>query len=64
LPGGGQATFDVVVRVGSRAANPLVTGAEVTASTPDDDLANNTASIETEVKYNLFLPVVYKADGG
>jgi uncharacterized repeat protein (TIGR01451 family) len=64
LAGGGQATFEVIVRVGPMAASPLVAGVEVTSTTADPDLENNTATLETEVNYKLYLPLILKAGGG
>jgi len=61
LAGGAQAEFQVVVRVGPMAASPLVAVAEVSATTTDPNLGNNTVSLETEVDYQLFLPLIVKS---
>jgi uncharacterized repeat protein (TIGR01451 family) len=64
LAGGAQAEFQVVVRVGPMAASPLVAEGEVISITGDPVPGNNSASLETDVDYKLFLPLIQKAGGG
>jgi hypothetical protein len=56
----GSATVEIVVSIEEGAANPLVNTAEVSSTTPDPDPDDNTVTIETNVVFHNYFPLVLK----
>jgi uncharacterized repeat protein (TIGR01451 family) len=57
---GGSATVEIVVSIEEDAAIPLVNTAEVSSTTPDPDPDDNTVTIETNVVFHNYFPLVLK----
>lgn len=60
LASGGNATVEIVVSIEENPANPLVNTAEVSSTTPDPNSADNSVTIETDVVFYHFFPLVMK----
>jgi uncharacterized repeat protein (TIGR01451 family) len=61
IASGVGATVEVVVKVEQTASNPLVNTAQVSSSATDSNPDNNSDSLETEVIFHLYLPIVFKS---